>query len=179
MAVRLESPRVLSPPPPEAYARFTGAVVVPPARVNSPVYITGGEEAVVLARVWPAVLPEPGLPPRRLEIGARTRIRRSCHIDTYHRHEQPGVPIIRQPMAKPQPVVVERRAFLGMRALVLPGLSIGENASVGAGAVVDRNVPHRTLVAGNPARPVRAWDSASGTWHAIDGWADLDRPPAG
>jgi maltose O-acetyltransferase len=46
------------------------------------------------------------------------------------------------------------RAWIGYRAIVLPGVSIGEGAVVGAGAVVSRDVPPFTIVAGNPARPI-------------------------
>ena len=99
--------------------------------------------------------------------------------DTYHGYEQRGVPIIRQPMATPQPVVVERGAFLGVRAVVLAGVTIGENAYVAAGTVVDRAVPARTVVAGNPAQPIRAWDGAAGKWRRVEGWADLDHPASG
>jgi acetyltransferase EpsM len=51
-------------------------------------------------------------------------------------------------------VRVRRCAIVGMQAAVLPGLEIGEDAIVGAGATVTRNVPPRTVVAGVPARPV-------------------------
>lgn len=46
-------------------------------------------------------------------------------------------------------------AFVGARAFVLPGISLGREAIVGACSVVTRNVPPRTLVAGNPARVIR------------------------
>jgi len=52
------------------------------------------------------------------------------------------------------PVAVGDRAWIGYRAIVLPGVSIGEGAVVGAGAVVSRDVPPFTIVAGNPARPI-------------------------
>ena len=47
---------------------------------------------------------------------------------------------------------VRRGASIGANATVLPGISVGEGALVGAGAVVTRNVPPHSKVAGNPAR---------------------------
>lgn len=49
--------------------------------------------------------------------------------------------------------IVRRRASIGSGAVILPGLSIGEEAVIGAGAVVTKNVPDRTIVKGSPARP--------------------------
>ncbi len=45
-------------------------------------------------------------------------------------------------------------AFIGARAIVLPGVVIGRGAAVGAGAVVTRDVEELTIVAGVPARPI-------------------------
>jgi UDP-2-acetamido-3-amino-2,3-dideoxy-glucuronate N-acetyltransferase len=53
------------------------------------------------------------------------------------------------------PTVVQRGASIGSNATILCGVTIGENAVVGAGSVVTRNVPARTVVAGNPARIIR------------------------
>ena len=50
---------------------------------------------------------------------------------------------------------IRRGARVGGGAIVLPGIEIGEEAFVGAGAVVTKNVPPKTIVYGNPARPVR------------------------
>jgi UDP-2-acetamido-3-amino-2,3-dideoxy-glucuronate N-acetyltransferase len=52
-----------------------------------------------------------------------------------------------------QRTVVERRAALGSNAVILAGVTIGEGALVGAGAVVTRDVPPGVVVVGNPARP--------------------------
>jgi maltose O-acetyltransferase len=52
------------------------------------------------------------------------------------------------------PVRIGRRVFVGARAVVLPGVTIGDEAIVAAGSVVTRDVPAGVLVAGNPARPV-------------------------
>ena len=52
--------------------------------------------------------------------------------------------------------LVKRRAAIGSGATILCGVTIGEEAIVGAGSVVTRDVAARTVVAGNPAREVRA-----------------------
>lgn len=53
------------------------------------------------------------------------------------------------------PIVISRGAWIGMKAIVLKGVTIGEGAIVGAGSVVTKDVPPWTIVAGNPARIIR------------------------
>jgi len=55
-----------------------------------------------------------------------------------------------------QPLVIKRNAWIGAGATILPGVTIGENSIVAAGAVVSRDVPPNTVVAGVPARVVKA-----------------------
>lgn len=52
------------------------------------------------------------------------------------------------------PISIGDRSFIGTRAIVLPGVSIGENAAVAAGAVVTKNVPAGAIVGGVPARQI-------------------------
>lgn len=54
------------------------------------------------------------------------------------------------------PTLVKRGASIGSGAVLLCGITIGENALVGAGSVVTRDVPAGAVVAGNPARPVKS-----------------------
>ena len=54
-----------------------------------------------------------------------------------------------------KPIVIEDNVWIGGGAILLPGVKIGQNAVVGAGAVVPRSVPANTVVAGNPARVIR------------------------
>lgn len=54
-----------------------------------------------------------------------------------------------------KPIVLKRNAWVGAAATILPGVTIGENAIVAAGAVVSRDVPPNTVVAGVPAKIVR------------------------
>ncbi|MDQ3741357.1 MAG: sugar O-acetyltransferase [Actinomycetota bacterium] len=53
------------------------------------------------------------------------------------------------------PITIEDGAWLGAGVVVLPGRTVGREAVVGAGAVVTKDVPPRTVVAGNPARVIR------------------------
>ena len=53
------------------------------------------------------------------------------------------------------PVVIGDRVWVGCRATVLKGVTVGDGAVVAAGSVVTRDVPPRTLVGGNPARVLR------------------------
>ncbi|WP_184283769.1 sugar O-acetyltransferase [Jeotgalicoccus coquinae] len=50
------------------------------------------------------------------------------------------------------PIVLEKNAWIGSSATVLPGVTIGENSIVAAGSVVTKDVPANTIVAGNPAK---------------------------
>lgn len=54
------------------------------------------------------------------------------------------------------PIVLERNAWIGASVTILPGVVVGENSVVAAGAVVTRDVPPNSLVGGVPARLIRA-----------------------
>jgi maltose O-acetyltransferase len=51
-------------------------------------------------------------------------------------------------------VEIGRRAYIGAGTIVLPDVRVGDDSIVGAGSVVTRDVPARTVAAGNPARPI-------------------------
>lgn len=53
------------------------------------------------------------------------------------------------------PIVVEDNVWIGGSAVILPGVTIGKNAIVGAGAVVTKDVPANSIVGGNPAKVIR------------------------
>lgn len=57
-------------------------------------------------------------------------------------------------------VTIQSGASIGANATLLPGLTIGEKALVGAGAVVTKDVPARAVVVGNPAKIVRYLDDS-------------------
>ena len=55
-------------------------------------------------------------------------------------------------------VLIKRNAWIGANATVLPGVTIGENSVVAAGAVVTKDVPANTVVAGIPAKVIKKMD---------------------
>jgi acetyltransferase-like isoleucine patch superfamily enzyme len=65
-------------------------------------------------------------------------------------------------MVTTRPVRIGRRSFIGGYALLLKGTDIGEEAVIGAGAVVSGRVPPREIWAGNPARFLRRLNEESG-----------------
>lgn len=77
-----------------------------------------------------------------------------------HRFTDVSRPISEQGRAPSKPVTLARGCWVGANAILLPGVTIGENAVIGAGSVVTRSVEPRTLAAGNPARVIRLVESS-------------------
>ena len=90
-----------------------------------------------------------------ITIGANVGIGPGVHVLTsVHREAGRAIPILHAPLDF-APVVIEDDADLGVGAIVLPGVTIGRGAQVGAGAEVTRDVAPYSVVAGNPARVLR------------------------
>lgn len=106
---------------------------------------------------------------RYLTIGEHTRINRRCLLDargplrigdnvsvsaevailtTQHRPEDPDFRV------ESRPVVIEDHVWIGMRAMVMPGVTVGRGAVIAAGAVVTRDVPPLAVVGGVPAKVI-------------------------
>lgn len=92
--------------------------------------------------------------------------------DASHGYQDPEVPIGQQ-LGPHQPVTIGSGSWIGHRAIVLPGATIGRNVVVGAGSVVRGDVPDHTIVAGVPARVVRRLEPGVG-W--VGGNRDDVRP---
>lgn len=58
-----------------------------------------------------------------------------------------------------KPVRIKRNAWLGVNVTILPGVTIGENAIIGAGAVVTKDIPDNAVAVGNPAKVVKYLDA--------------------
>lgn len=82
-----------------------------------------------------------------------------------HAHE----PYKYQPMWRIAPIVIGRGSWIGQNVVVMPGVTIGELAIVGANSVVTHNIPARCIALGNPARVVKRWDAVQETWVGVRG----------
>jgi acetyltransferase-like isoleucine patch superfamily enzyme len=79
-------------------------------------------------------------------IGRDCKIARDVIIMDTDQHELPGQGLL------VSPVVIEDRAWIGARAIILKGVTVGHDAIIAAGAVVTRDVPARAVVGGVPAK---------------------------
>ncbi|MBI2500544.1 MAG: acyltransferase [Deltaproteobacteria bacterium] len=72
--------------------------------------------------------------------------------DAHHNYSDPEKPIIRQGLTRAQPVRLKQGCWIGVGAVIMPGVTIGQNAIVAANAVVTRDLPDNMIARGIPAR---------------------------
>jgi putative colanic acid biosynthesis acetyltransferase WcaF len=132
-----------------ALLRLFGAKVAPTALVRSsckimhPWLLTMGEHACLGEDVTVYNLGP-------ISIGAHTVVSQEAYLCAgTHDYTRPDLPLLRPSIEIGAGVWVCAKAFIG------PGVKIGDNALVGACAVVVKDVPEGTIVAGNPARVIR------------------------
>ena len=120
-----------------------GVCIKPRLRVKFPWYLTIGDYSWIGEDVWIDNLAE-------VRIGAHTCVSQGVYLctgnhDWSHRHMK----------LQRRPIVVGQGVWIAARALICPGIEIGDGAIVSAGSVVSRNVPAFEIHGGNPARLVR------------------------
>ena len=81
-----------------------------------------------------------------------------CGVHIYvvnHKFDNPSKPIIDQDYYPSKAVRLNNGCWIGANCIILGGVEIGENAVVGAGSIVTKSIPPRTIAVGSPARVVR------------------------
>ncbi|MCR4405508.1 MAG: acyltransferase [Anaerolineae bacterium] len=91
-----------------------------------------------------------------INIGANCMIAQHCAFMPYqHSFTDPGRPMREQPLTSRGDIVLEDDVWLGVNVCVLDGVTIGQGAIVGAGAVVTKDIPPYAIAGGVPARVIR------------------------
>jgi acetyltransferase-like isoleucine patch superfamily enzyme len=150
-------------------AILAGAVVFAGSRLGRGVIV--GDQACVRERCElddQVVVGRGAFVENDVVVGARTKIQANAYVTAYTVVEEdvfiaPGVVTTNDNfMGRTEErhelrrgPTIRRGARIGGGAVLLPGIEIGEEAFVGAGAVVLHDVPPRTVVVGNPAREIR------------------------
>ena len=101
-------------------------------------------------------------------IGINAKIYGTCHIGRYvmmgtdvtiitrnHRFDRTDIPMMEQGFEEERPVYIGNDVWIGDRVLIFPGVHIGDGSIIAAGAVVTKDVPPYSIVAGVPARKIR------------------------
>lgn len=98
--------------------------------------------------------------PELVRIGNHVTISHRCIISA-HMGSPSDTPVKRSYPLSSKPVVIEDGAWICIGAIILPGVTIGRNAVVAAGAVVSRDVEADSMVGGIPARFIKRLESAN------------------
>ena len=72
-----------------------------------------------------------------------------------HKYDRTDIPMWKQGSTEAKPVVIKDDVWIGRRAIILPGVTIGTGVVIGAGAVVTKDVPDYAVVGGVPAKVIK------------------------
>lgn len=143
-------------------------------RLHGRMVVEGGGKIRIADRVLFHMHVIPGWlvarPGALIEIGSNTFINQGCWISA-HQHVRIGADCFIGPyctildnpyhtmgnmrrLPPSRPVIIGDRVWIAAHVSILPGVTVGNDAVIGIGAVVTKDVPPRTLVVGNPARCV-------------------------
>lgn len=96
--------------------------------------------------------------------------------DGLHGYDNADEPYKYQMIGRISPILIKRGSWIGQNVVILPGVTIGECAIVGANSVVTRSVPDRSIAVGAPARVVKVWDELTRAWRHFPGGTPGSRP---
>ena len=106
------------------------------------------------------------LNPNGIHIGANTLVAGGSVILSHDHCKRVG---------NNQPFLIDtfigKNCFIAVGAIILPGVKIGDEVIVGAGAIVTKDVPSNTVVAGNPARIIRE-NIKMNDFAALENWTE-------
>lgn len=105
----------------------------------------------------------------KVQIGKNVLFAGHVHItDHSHGYENINEPIFKQPLISKGPIIIEDDCWLGFSCEILSGVHIGKHSIVAARAVVTKDVPAYSIVAGNPARIVKTYNQTTQKWERLN-----------
>lgn len=157
------------------------SVVMLPRRLQGASHVFIGADVIVQAHAWIGAIDRWGdaIYSPRIRIGDHARVGRHAMITAIeeveigegcllseevfisdHMHEAaPGpLPPSRQPLVRRGPVRLGRHCFVGIRACIMGGVTLGDYCVVGANSVVTHSFPAGSVIAGSPARLLKTLD---------------------
>jgi lipopolysaccharide O-acetyltransferase len=164
----------------------------PTFKIEGPEYMEVGDSSSIGKNAWLACYDhfhEQHFQPR-LRIGDNVRIGNSacitvvdevlvadgCLFSDYvyisdHTHDfnpTSNAPLVSHPLKIGGKVRIGRNTFVGMRAMIMPGVALGDHSVVAAGAIVTKSFPAYSMLAGAPARLLKTFSLEKGEWVAPD-----------
>jgi acetyltransferase-like isoleucine patch superfamily enzyme len=152
------------------------SVIEPSAKLINPYLIHVGSEVSISEHAWLNAKDERGNKKPTLIIGDGTSIGRFVHINAWrevvierfvliadrvyisdadHKFSELDIPIIHQGDHFKGSIRLKEGCWIGIGAVILPGVTIGKNAIVGANSVIRKDVPDYAVVSGNPATIIK------------------------
>lgn len=87
--------------------------------------------------------------------------------DLSHGFSPTAGPLVDQPLESKGPVIIGSNTFIGYRASILPGVTLGEHCVVGTNSVVTKSFPSFSMIAGCPARLIKRYCAKRGNWVTV------------
>ncbi len=110
----------------------------------------------VIIRPSTMLFADPGINGAKITIEDDVLIGSGVHFYVgNHKYINPLIPIIDQGHFSSKPILLKKGCWVGANAIILPGVTIGENAVVGAGSVVTKSIGPRVICGGIPAKIIK------------------------
>lgn len=91
----------------------------------------------------------------KIEIGNNTKIASFCFVvDFNHKHGDKEKNLVEQGY-KTNPIKIGENVWVGTHVIILPGVTVGDRAIIGAGSVVTKSIPAGSIAVGNPAKVIK------------------------
>lgn len=135
----------------ECYEEYAGETLKPRIIISSNTVIENRFSALVSSN---------------LTIGKRCLIASDVLITTENHGTDPRTTYYNQKLIS-KDVSIGNNCWIGEKAIILPGVHLGNNVVVGAGSIVTKSFPSNVIIAGNPARIIKTYDSKLNKWISI------------